>query len=185
MGQLQPETVVLDGERMARALIRISHEIVEQHPDQRLALVGIHTRGAILASRLRPLVADISGTDVPLGEVDISLYRDDVATRAAAPVVHSTNLDFDIAGTTVIVVDDVLFTGRTVRAAIDAIFDFGRPRSIRLAVLCDRGHRELPIRPDHVGKNIPTAFDDRVNVRLVETDGEDLISVSHSGAVST
>ena len=110
-----------------------------------------------------------------LGEVDISLYRDDLATREAAPIVHSTTLDFDVAGKTVVVVDDVLYTGRTVRAAIDAVFDFGRPQALRLAVLCDRGHRELPIRPDFVGKNIPTAKDDHVAVQVMELDGADRV----------
>jgi len=184
MEPTHPETVVLDNERMSRALIRVAHEIVEQQPDSELALVGIHTRGAILAARLQPMVAEIRGAEVHLGDVDISLYRDDLGSRGAAPVVHSTHLDFDVEGKTVVVVDDVLFTGRTVRAAIDAVFDFGRPRYIRLAVLCDRGHRELPIRPDHVGKNIPTAPADRVNVQLVETDGVDAVTVRRGDGVT-
>lgn len=171
----RPTKVVIDSERMDAALTRVAHEISEQNQNNAIALVGIHTRGAVLAARLALRLREISGRNVDLGDVDISLYRDDLATREAAPIVHSTHLDFDVAGKTVVVVDDVLYTGRTVRAAIDAIFDFGRPDAIRLAVLCDRGHRELPIRPDFVGKNIPTARGDHVTVRVAELDGEDSV----------
>lgn len=172
---------VLDGEAMQRTLQRVAHEVVEQHAGHDLAVVGIHRRGAVLGRRLASLIAGVSGTEPEIGDVDISLYRDDLASRPAAPVVHATHLDFEVAGRTIVIVDDVLFTGRTVRAAIDAVFDYGRPSLIRLAVLCDRGHRELPIRPDHVGKNLPTALSDRVNVKVVEIDGIDEVTVE-SGA---
>ncbi|MEI6447602.1 MAG: bifunctional pyr operon transcriptional regulator/uracil phosphoribosyltransferase PyrR [Actinomycetes bacterium] len=172
------DTALLDRDAMQRSLQRIAHEIVEQHSDDDLAIVGVHRRGAVIADRLHGLVSQLAGREVALGDVDISLYRDDLATRPAAPVVHATHLEFDIVGKTVVIVDDVLFTGRTVRAAIDALFDYGRPDRIRLAVLCDRGHRELPIRPDYVGKNLPTARADRVNVRVVEIDGVDEVSVA-------
>ena len=175
------EKVVLDRDDLRRALMRIAHEIVEKAPENGgAALVGIHTRGAVLAERLHALVGELSGTEVPLGDLDISLYRDDVGARdpARQPVVHASHLDFDLAGRTVVLVDDVLFTGRTVRAAIDALFDYGRPARVQLAVLCDRGHRELPIRADYVGKNLPTALDERVNVRLEETDGVDEVTIS-------
>jgi pyrimidine operon attenuation protein/uracil phosphoribosyltransferase len=168
--------VVLDGEDMRRTLTRIAHEIVENGgaPD-RLALVGIHRRGAVLAARLRELLAELHDIDVPLGDLDISFYRDDVTLRAGSPVVHSTHLDFDVDGRTVVIVDDVLFTGRTVRAAIEALFDYGRPARVQLAVLADRGHRELPIRPDYVGKNLPTARGERIQVQLVEIDEIDRV----------
>ncbi len=178
----QAETAVLDRDAMQRSLQRIAHEIVEQHPGDDLAIVGVHRRGAVIADRLHRLVSDLSDREVALGDLDISLYRDDLATRPAAPIVHATHLDFDLVGKTVVIVDDVLFTGRTVRAAVDALFDFGRPNRIRLAVLCDRGHRELPIRPDYVGKNLPTARGDRVNVRVTELDGVDEVTVAEGSA---
>ena len=173
------ETVVLDRDDLRRTLVRIAHEIVEKNPGGELALVGIHTRGAVLAQRLQPLVGELTGSDVPLGDIDISFYRDDFESREpnAQPVVHASHLDFDLGGRTLILVDDVLFTGRTVRAAIDALFDYGRPDRIQLAVLADRGHRELPIRPDYVGKNLPTSRGQRVNVRLEEVDGVDEVSI--------
>ena len=176
---MPPEKVVLDGDDMRRTLVRIAHEIVEKHgePDT-LAVVGIHRRGAVLAARLHRLLRDLLDADVPLGELDISFYRDDVATRADAPVVHASNVDFQIEGRTVVIVDDVLYTGRTVRAAIEALFDYGRPARVQLAVLADRGHRELPIRPDYVGKNLPTARSERVNVRVEELDGEDRVTIT-------
>ncbi len=160
------EKVVLDDEDIRRTLVRIAHEIVENggEPTQ-LALVGIHRRGAVLAARLRELLAELHDIDVPLGDLDIAFYRDDVTLRAGSPVVHSTHLDFDVDGRTIVIVDDVLFTGRTVRAAIEALFDYGRPARVQLAVLVDRGHRELPIRPDYVGKNLPTRRDELVDVR--------------------
>jgi pyrimidine operon attenuation protein/uracil phosphoribosyltransferase len=175
------EKVVLERDDLRRTLKRIAHEIAEKNPGSgELALVGIHTRGAVLARRLHAMVGELTGADVPLGDIDISFYRDDIADRApdAQPVVHASHLDFDLSGRTVVLVDDVLFTGRTVRAAIEAIFDYGRPARVQLAVLCDRGHRELPIRPDYVGKNLPTARGERVNVQLEETDGFDEVTIS-------
>jgi pyrimidine operon attenuation protein/uracil phosphoribosyltransferase len=170
--------VVLDRDDMRRTLVRIAHEIVEHNPADDVALVGIHRRGAVLAARLQPLVGELARFEVPRGDIDIAFYRDDLATRPPAPVVHSSHLDFAIEGRTVVIVDDVLFTGRTVRAAIEALFAYGRPARVQLAVLADRGHRELPIRPDYVGKNLPTAHDERVNVRVEELDGVDEVSVS-------
>ena len=161
------ETVVLDRDDLRRTLVRIAHEIVEKNPGaERLGLVGIHTRGAVLASRLHALVGELSGSEVPLGDLDISFYRDDLESRqpGAQPVVHSSHLDFELDGRTVVLVDDVLFTGRTVRAALNALNDYGRPRAVQLAVMVDRGHRELPIRPDFVGKNLPTRRDEMVDV---------------------
>ena len=173
------EKVVLGGDDLRRALVRIAHEIVErQSRPELLALVGIHRRGAILASRLRDLLSELLDLDVPLGDVDISFYRDDLSRRADAPVVNASHVDFDVDGRTIVVVDDVLYTGRTVRAAIEAIFDYGRPARVQLAVLADRGHRELPIRPDYVGKNLPTSRHERVNVRVVELDGTDAVTIS-------
>ena len=168
-------TVVLDRDDMRRTLVRIAHEIVEKNPDGTIALVGIHRRGAVLARRLQTLTSELLEPAVPLGDVDISFYRDDYAIRPSAPVVHSTHLDFPIDGRTIVIVDDVLYTGRTVRAAIDAIFDYGRPARVQLAVMIDRGHRELPIRPDYVGKNVPTSRQERVNVHLTEVDGADRV----------
>jgi pyrimidine operon attenuation protein/uracil phosphoribosyltransferase len=173
-------TVVLDRDDMRRTLVRIAHEIVETNPPSSggLAIVGIHRRGASLAGRLHALVSELSQTKVPLGSVDISFYRDDLATRPTAPVVHSTQLDFPLDGRTIVIVDDVLYTGRTVRAAIDVIFDYGRPARVQLATLIDRGHRELPIRPDYVGKNLPTAQNQRVNVHVDEVDGADEVLIA-------
>jgi pyrimidine operon attenuation protein / uracil phosphoribosyltransferase len=169
--------VVLDEDDIRRTLVRIAHEIVEKNPEGPVALVGIHRRGAILARRLHRLVSDLLETEVPLGEADIAFYRDDIATREA-PEVRSTEIGFRLEDHTVVLVDDVLFTGRTVRAAIEALFDYGRPARVQLAVLADRGHRELPIRPDYVGKNLPTARSERVNVRVAELDGEDEVTIS-------
>ena len=177
--------------------MRIAHEIVEKNPGPArdpvgggraaeqptgVALVGIHTRGALLARRLHALVGELGGSEVPLGDLDISFYRDDLPDRepGAQPVVHASHLDFELNGRTVVLVDDVLFTGRTVRAAIDALFDYGRPARVQLAVLADRGHRELPIRPDYVGKNLPTARDERVYVRLEETDDVDEVAIERT-----
>ncbi|HEX2161097.1 MAG TPA: bifunctional pyr operon transcriptional regulator/uracil phosphoribosyltransferase PyrR [Thermoleophilaceae bacterium] len=176
--------VVLDRDDVRRTLVRIAHEIVERNGSDPLAIVGIHRRGALLAARLRDQVAELVGEPVPLGDVDISFYRDDVGLRGAddptGPVVHASHVDFPVEETTVVLVDDVLFTGRTVRAAIDALFDYGRPRRVQLAVLADRGHRELPIRPDYVGKNLPTARSERVNVHVEELDGEDEVTIVSS-----
>jgi pyrimidine operon attenuation protein/uracil phosphoribosyltransferase len=169
---------VLDEEDMRRALTRIAHEIVESGGDpQQLALVGIHRRGAVLAARLHRLLAELYDVDVPLGDLDIAFYRDDVTLRGGTPIVHATHLEFEVDGRTIVIVDDVLFTGRTVRAAIDALFDYGRPARVQLAVLADRGHRELPIRPDYVGKNLPTARGERVYVRVLEIDAEDSVTI--------
>lgn len=173
--------VVFDNADLGRTLVRIAHEIVEKNGDRPFALVGIHRRGVPVAQRLAAQILDFDGRDVPVGEIDISFYRDDIGQRGAQsdqPVVHSSNLDFSIDDHVIVLVDDVLFTGRTVRAAIDALFDFGRPPAVQLAVLADRGHRELPIRPDFVGKNLPTSIDERVNVRVAELDGVDEIAIA-------
>jgi pyrimidine operon attenuation protein/uracil phosphoribosyltransferase len=169
------ERELLDEAGLQRTLRRIAHEIVEHHPEpQQLALVGIYTRGVVVAERLRELIDEFADVEVPTGALDISFYRDDVRIHPH-PVVKATRLDFPIDGRSVVLVDDVLFTGRTIRSAIDALFDFGRPERVQLAVLVDRGHRELPIRPDYVGKNLPTARSERVNVQLTEVDGVDRI----------
>lgn len=173
--------VVFDNADLGRTLVRIAHEIVEKNGDRPFALVGIHRRGVPVAQRLAAQILDFAGREVPVGEIDISFYRDDIGQRGAQsdqPVVHSSNLDFSIDDHVIVLVDDVLFTGRTVRAAIDALFDFGRPPAVQLAVLADRGHRELPIRPDFVGKNLPTSIDERVNVRVAELDGVDEIAIA-------
>ncbi|MGA2470795.1 MAG: bifunctional pyr operon transcriptional regulator/uracil phosphoribosyltransferase PyrR [Solirubrobacteraceae bacterium] len=174
------ETVVLDQQDIARAITRIAHEVVERNngAGQGVAVVGIHRRGVPLAERLADELASLAGSDIPRGSLDISFYRDDLDTRLDAPVVGATALDFTIDGTTVVIVDDVLYTGRTIRAAIDALLEYGRPARVQLAVLVDRGHRELPIRPDYVGKNLPTSRAERVNVRLSEIDGADEVTIS-------
>ncbi len=174
---MEAATVVLDRDDMRRTLVRIAHEIVEKNPDGNVALVGIHRRGAVLAQRLHALTSELVEPAVPLGFVDISFYRDDLAIRPSAPVVHATQLDFPVDARTMVIVDDVLYTGRTVRAAVDEIFDYGRPARVQLATLVDRGHRELPIRPDYVGKNLPTSQDQRVNVRVEEVDGYDEVTI--------
>jgi pyrimidine operon attenuation protein/uracil phosphoribosyltransferase len=174
--------VVLDGEAIERTLSRIAHEIIERNDDlYTVALVGIHRRGVPLAQRLRRLITDRVGVELPLGQLDITFYRDDVqvrggeAPRHAQPVVRSTMLEFPLEGMTCILVDDVLYTGRTIRAAVEALFDYGRPARVQLAVLADRGHRELPIRPDYVGKNLPTSRAERIQVQLVEVDEVDRV----------
>ena len=185
----QPSSkTLLDEAAIAKSLMRIAHEIIEGNPElERVALVGIHTRGVPLAHRLRRLIHELSGQEAALGTVDITFYRDDVQVRAGEPprhpqpLVRSTKLDFPLEGRTVVLVDDVLYTGRTIRAAIDALFDYGRPARVQLACLADRGHRELPIRPDYVGKNLPTARSERIQVHLVEVDEVDevlLVSTS-------
>lgn len=174
-------TVALDRDDMRRTLVRIAHEIVEKNPAGAVALVGIHRRGAYLAKRLQPLTSELLDSPVPLGSVDIAFYRDDLTLRPSSPVVHSTELDFPLDGRTLVIVDDVLYTGRTARAAIEAIFDYGRPARVQLAVMVDRGHRELPIRPDYVGKNLPTSQDQRVNVRVDEVDGIDEVTIGPGG----
>ncbi|MDQ6811489.1 MAG: bifunctional pyr operon transcriptional regulator/uracil phosphoribosyltransferase PyrR [Actinomycetota bacterium] len=172
------EKVVLHEEDVQRALRRIAHEIAERNPQaQSLSVVGIHRRGAHLARRLQSLLEELLDTEIPLGDLDIGFYRDDVSRRPEAPVVHASHIDFDVTGRTVVIVDDVLFTGRTVRAAIDALFDYGRADRVQLAVLADRGHRELPIRPDYVGKNLPTSRAEHVYVRVRELDGVDEVAI--------
>ena len=170
--------VVLDEDDIRRTLVRIAHEVVEKNSGQPVALVGIHRRGAFLATRLHQLVSDLLDQDVPLGDIDIAFYRDDLSMRNPDPHVNASNLTFRLEEYTVVLVDDVLYTGRTVRAAIEALFDYGRPARVQLAVLADRGHRELPIRPDYVGKNLPTARSERVNVRVHEVDGVDEVTIT-------
>lgn len=173
MAEPAPDRRPLDAEDIRRALTRIAHEIVERNRGtQDLALVGIRTRGVPLARRLAELIAGFEGRPVPVGALDVSLYRDDFRTRTLAPV-RSTEIPFPVDGLNVVLVDEVFYTGRTTRAALDALTDLGRPASIQLAVLIDRGHRELPIRPDFVGKNLPTARSETVVVHLQELDGED------------
>ena len=181
-GVLSPAKLLLDDESISRTLSRIAHEIIERNHDlDSVALVGIHTRGVPLAQRLRRLVEERSGEELALGQLDITFHRDDVHVRAGhpprrpQPLVRDTKLEFELEGRTVILVDDVLYTGRTIRAAIDALLEYGRPDRVQLAVLADRGHRELPIRPDYVGKNLPTARAERVNVQLSEVDDVDRI----------
>lgn len=178
---------ILDADAFGRTLARLAHELIERNADPAvLALVGIHTRGVPLARRLQALVAERSGVEPMLGTVDISFHRDDVLVRGRAaplhpqPIVRGTELGFPLEGRTCVLVDDVLFTGRTIRAAIDALLDYGRPDRVQLAVLVDRGHRELPIRPDYVGKNLPTALRERVRVELEETDGRDRVVLEHA-----
>ena len=175
--QIAAGKVVLDHEDVRRAIVRIAHEIEERTAGFDLALVGIHRRGVHLAARLQRELAQLRGEKPPLGEIDIAFYRDDLESRPEQPVVNSSLLDFPVEQRTIVIVDDVLFTGRTARAAIEALFDYGRPARVQLAVLADRGHRELPIRPDYVGKNLPTARDERVYVRLEETDEVDEVSI--------
>ena len=173
---------LLDGGEIRRAVTRIAHEILERNKGAgRLVLAGIAARGDDLARRLAQEIERIEGVPVRVGIIDITFYRDDIGMRAEAPEVHETRIAFDITGTTVVLVDDVLFTGRTIRAAMDALVDFGRPLAIQLAVLVDRGHRELPIRADFVGKNVPTRKDEEVQVRLTEVDGEDAVLVGTAG----
>src|SRR5918999_3192850 len=171
----------MDEADVRRAVSRIAHEILERNKGAGgLVLVGIAARGDDLARRLAAEIERLEGTVVPVGVLDITFYRDDIGMRAEAPEVHQTEVPFDVTGRTVVLVDDVLFTGRTIRAALDALVDFGRPRAIRLAVLVDRGHRELPIRADFVGKNVPTALDDDVRVRVAEVDGEDTVVMARA-----
>jgi pyrimidine operon attenuation protein/uracil phosphoribosyltransferase len=169
---------LLEASEIRRAVTRIAHEILERNKGPKdLVLVGIAARGDDLARRLAAEIGRIEGIQLPVGVLDITFYRDDIGMRAEAPEVRETRIQFDVTGKTVVLVDDVLFTGRTIRAAMDALVDFGRPRAIQLAVLVDRGHRELPIRADYVGKNVPTRTGQQVRVRLEETDGTDAVEV--------
>jgi pyrimidine operon attenuation protein / uracil phosphoribosyltransferase len=183
--QIEAGKVLLDSEALNRTIARIAHEIVEGNRElERTALVGIHTRGVPLAQRLRRYIADFGGVEVPLGTVDITFHRDDVFVRDSErgrvprhpqPVVRATRLDFPLEGMTCVLVDDVLSTGRTIRAAIETLFEYGRPARVQLVCIVDRGHRELPIRPDYVGKNLPTSRDERIQVQLVEIDEVDRV----------
>lgn len=169
---------ILDEKAIQRAITRISHEIIEKNKGtENIVLVGIKTRGVPLAKKIAKKIEEIEEKAVSVGEVDITLYRDDLTEKFADPVVNSTTVDFDINGKVIVLVDDVLFTGRTVRAAMDAVMDLGRPKSIQLAVLIDRGHRELPIRADYVGKNVPTSSTELVNVSFEETDGTECVAI--------
>jgi len=176
--------IVMDADRMSRSLTRIAHEIVERNRAiEELALVGIRERGVPLARRIAKRLHEITGQDVPTGALDITLYRDDLMRHAVGPqpLVRSTDILFDIDDRLILLVDDVLFTGRTIRAALDALIDFGRPKAIQLAVLVDRGHRELPIKADYVGKNVPTSRRESVQVRLEEVDGHDDVLIQTAG----
>ncbi len=173
---------VLDKKGINRAITRISHEILERNNGaESLVIIGILTRGADIAKRIASKIKEIEGVDIPVGLMDINLYRDDVHQKLDQPIIQRTEIHFDVVDRNLILVDDVLYTGRTIRAALDQIVDFGRPRSIQLAVIIDRGHRELPIRPDYVGKNIPTSKDDRVMVKLSERDEDDSVLIEKSG----
>lgn len=177
--KIKEKAKVLDAEQIDKSLVRIAHEILENNKDvEDLAIVGIRTRGATLAQRLAAKIGSIKGSLVPVGALDITLYRDDLTTVAEQPVVHKTEIDFDIHESVIVLVDDVLYTGRTIRCALDALIDFGRPKSIQLAVLVDRGHRELPIRADYAGKNIPTSQKETVQVKIKESDGVDEVVVA-------
>ena len=172
------KALIMDEKAIRRALVRIAHEIIENNKGtDGMAIIGIKDRGAPLAQRIAEIINQVEGVSLPVGLMDITLYRDDIQTKLEQPLVQKTEINFDVVDKTVILVDDVLFTGRTIRAALDQIIDFGRPKSIQLAVLIDRGHRELPIRADYVGKNIPTAFEDSVKVRINEVDDEDSVMV--------
>jgi pyrimidine operon attenuation protein/uracil phosphoribosyltransferase len=175
---MREKSKVMDKETIRRTLMRLAHEILERNKTiENLCLVGIRTRGVYLAQRLREYIYEIEKKTIPLGILDITLYRDDLTLISHQPVVHKTEIDFDITDKDIILVDDVLYTGRTVRSALDALIDFGRPKTIQLVVLIDRGHRELPIRADYVGKNIPTSQKEIVEVRLEEIDGEDAVLI--------
>jgi pyrimidine operon attenuation protein/uracil phosphoribosyltransferase len=175
MGE-KTKSVLVDARGFDRTLTRLAHEIIERNRGAaNLALIGMQTRGAFLAKRLTKRIEAIEGTEIPFGTLDVTLYRDDFRTRLKQPKVQSTDIPFDTYDMNLVLVDDVLYTGRTARAALDALMDLGRPRRIQLAVLADRGHREMPIRPDFVGKNIPTSINEEVRVRMTEIDGEDAV----------
>ncbi|KEF33215.1 bifunctional pyrimidine regulatory protein PyrR uracil phosphoribosyltransferase [Deinococcus sp. RL] len=175
---MTPKATILSADEVRRALTRIAHEIVERNKGaEHLALIGIHTRGIPLAARLARKLEELEGVTIPTGQLDITLYRDDLSEVAHQPILRETRVPFDLARRRVVLVDDVLYTGRTVRSALDALIDLGRPEAIQLAVLVDRGHRELPIRADYVGKNLPTARTELVKVKLAETDGVDVVEL--------
>ncbi|NLH44857.1 MAG: bifunctional pyr operon transcriptional regulator/uracil phosphoribosyltransferase PyrR [Acholeplasmataceae bacterium] len=179
MSRLVKKNVIMDAEAMRRAIVRIAHEIIEKNKGVgNVILVGIRTRGVPLAQRIAKEIENIENVNVPVGFLDITLYRDDLSTLAYNPIVHGTELDFNISGKVIILVDDVLYTGRTIRAALDALIDMGRPKAIELAVLIDRGHKELPIRADFVGKNVPTAHKEIIDVTLKESDEIDEVIIS-------
>jgi pyrimidine operon attenuation protein/uracil phosphoribosyltransferase len=176
-----PVKVIMTAEDIRRTIARIAHEIIERNKSMSdLVLVGMLTRGVPLAKRLAAMIKTFEGTDIPTGSLDISLYRDDLDSRALQPIIRGTNIPIDIAGRTIVLVDDVLYTGRSTRAALDALIDYGRPATIQLAVLVDRGHRELPIRADYIGKNIPSARSEDISVELTEVDGQDQVTISKS-----
>jgi len=179
------DKVIMTQPEMRRALARIAHEIIERNQGvEDVVLVGLQTRGVPLARRLADKLAELEDVEVPLGELDVTFYRDDLAVRPLQPEVRRTDMPVDVNDKRIILVDDVLYTGRTIRAAMDEVMDFGRPRSIQLAVLVDRGHRELPIRADYVGKNVPTSHDEEVKVRLVEVDGQDEVVIARAVATA-
>jgi pyrimidine operon attenuation protein/uracil phosphoribosyltransferase len=185
MDGLMDARQIMTADEIRRAIVRVSHEIVErQAGTEGLVLVGIQRRGVPLASRLAAAIAEHEGATLPAGALDITFYRDDLSLIAQQPIVKGTAIPVDLNGKTVVLADDVLYTGRTIRAAMDALVDFGRPQAIRLAVLVDRGHRELPIRADHVGKNVPTSKDELVKVHFMETDGEDAVWIERRGGVA-
>ena len=178
MSTFVKKNVIMDADAMRRAIVRIAHEIIERNKGvDNVVLVGIRTRGVPIAERLAAAIKEIEKVELPVGMLDIPLYRDDLSTLAYNPVCHGTEIDFDVDGKTVILVDDVLYTGRTIRCALDAIIDMGRPKAIQLAVLIDRGHRELPIRADFAGKNVPTSHKEAIEVYLAEQDGVDEVAI--------
>ena len=173
-----PEKILMSSVDMERALVRIAHEIVERNKGaEHLVLVGMQTRGVPLAKRLAATIKELESIDIPVGSLDISLYRDDLSSLELKPVLHRTNVPTDVTDKHVVLVDDVFYTGRSIRAAMDAIMDLGRPQTIQLAVLVDRGHRELPVRADYVGKNIPTSMFEEIKVQFIEIDGEDRVAI--------
>ena len=178
MSNFVKKNVIMDADAMRRAIVRIAHEIIERNKGvENVVLVGIRTRGVPIAKRLAAAIREIEKVELPVGMLDITLYRDDLSTLAYNPVCHGTEIEFDVDGKTVILVDDVLYTGRTIRCALDAIIDMGRPKAIQLAVLIDRGHRELPIRADFAGKNVPTSHKEAIEVYLAEQDGVDEVAI--------
>jgi pyrimidine operon attenuation protein/uracil phosphoribosyltransferase len=178
MSNFKEKATILSQEELKRILYRLTHQILENSPDiNEVVLVGIQTRGVYLAKRIQAIIKETEGTDVLLGVLDITLYRDDLTTIGAKPLVKATQIDFDLNDKIVVLIDDVLFTGRTIRAALDEIMDFGRPKKVELLVLVDRGHRELPVRADFVGKNIPTSKNETIEVRLEEVDGKDEVVI--------